>query len=190
MLTYSLHTSSKIPLYEQLYQAIKIDILEGKLKSNEKLPSKRNFSKHLGISVVTIETSYQQLQAEGLIYSLPKKGFFVAQIQVQRVKSEKRIRLVSDFKIRSENPKTKFNLGSNQINPETFPFATWSKLLRSVLNDNQEQLVEPSPSQGVLELRQAIASHLNAYRGMAIDPQQIVIGAGTDYLYLLLIQLW
>ena len=64
MLTYSLHTSSKIPLYEQLYQAIKIDILEGKLKSNEKLPSKRNFSKHLGISVVTIETSYQQLQAE------------------------------------------------------------------------------------------------------------------------------
>ncbi|HFI0810814.1 TPA: PLP-dependent aminotransferase family protein [Streptococcus suis] len=189
MLTYSLHTSSKIPLYEQLYQAIKTDILEGKLKANEKLPSKRNFSKHLGISVVTIETSYQQLQAEGLIYSLPKKGFFVAQIQVQRVKSEKRIRLVSDLYLRSEYPKTKFNLGSNQINPETFPFATWSKLLRSVLNDNQEQLVEPSPSQGVLELRQAIASHLNAYRGMAVDPQQIVIGAGTDYLYLLLIQL-
>lgn len=97
--------------------------------------------------MVTIETSYQQLQAEGLIYSLPKKAFFVAQIQVQRVKSEKKIRLVSDLKIRSENPKTKFNLGSNQINPETFPFATWSKLLRSVLNDNQEQLVEPSPSQ-------------------------------------------
>ncbi len=189
MLTYSLNSSSKIPLYEQLYTSIKKDILKGRLLAHEKLPSKRNLSKHLGISVVTIESSYQQLQAEGFIYSLPKKGFFVSKIHLQKIHTQKKIRLDSVSETRSVLPRTELNLSHHQIDPETFPFATWSRLLRSVLNENQEKLVDVSPSQGILSLRQAIAEHLNAYRGMAVDPQQIIIGAGTDYLYLLLIQL-
>lgn len=65
----------KIPLYEQLYRAIKIDITNGTLKANDKLPSKRSLAKHLGISIVTVETGYQQLKAEGYIYSQTKKAF-------------------------------------------------------------------------------------------------------------------
>lgn len=63
------------------------------------------------------------------------------------------------------------------------------KIVHQVLNNCQDELVHPSSSKGVLLLRQAIAKHLNDYRGMAVDPRQIIIGTGTEYLYTILIQL-
>ncbi|WP_204983789.1 PLP-dependent aminotransferase family protein [Streptococcus equinus] len=189
MLTYSLDKKGAIPLYEQLYRAIKKDITIGILKAGEKLPSKRNLAKHLGISIVTVETSYQQLKAEGYIYSQAKKGFFVSEINPHHPPVEKTIRLLSNPESRPDEAKAYLRLSNNQTNSETFPFATWSKIVRQVLNNCQDELVHPSPSKGVLLLRQAIAKHLNDYRGMAVDPRQIIIGAGTEYLYTILIQL-
>lgn len=189
MLTYSLDNHGNIPLYEQLYRAIKQDITRGTLSANEKLPSKRNLAKHLGISMVTVENSYQQLKAEGYIYSLAKKGFFVSEINLHHPPVEKTIRLLSHPKTMPDENKSLLRLSNNQTNSETFPFATWSKIVRQVLNNCQNELVQPSPSKGILLLRQAIAKHLNDYRGMAVDPRQIIIGAGTEYLYTILIQL-
>ena len=81
MLTYSLYEKGTKPIYEFLYECIKNDILSGNLSPDEKLPSKRSFAKNLGISVITVENTYSQLTAEGFIYSLPQKGFFVANIK-------------------------------------------------------------------------------------------------------------
>ena len=67
--------------------------------------------------------------------------------------------------------------------------STWARLVRQVLSEGAEELLSPIPHQGLLELRQAIASDLAAYRGMAVEPEQIVVGAGAEYLYLLLSQL-
>ncbi len=78
MLTYNLTKNSR-PLYENLYRCIKNDILNKVLTANEKLPSKRKFASHLGISVITIENAYSQLLAEGYIHSLPKKGYYVSE---------------------------------------------------------------------------------------------------------------
>lgn len=189
MLTYSLDNHASIPLYEQLYRAIKNDITTGILEAGEKLPSKRNLAKHLGVSIVTVETSYQQLKAEGYIYSQAKKGFFVSKINPHHPPVEKTIRLLSNPESMPDEVKPSLRLSNNQTNSETFPFATWSKIVRQVLNNCQNELVHPSPSKGVLMLRQAIAKHLNDYRGMAVDPRQIIIGAGTEYLYTILIQL-
>ena len=183
MLTYSLDNHGNIPLYEQLYRAIKQDITRGTLSANEKLPSKRNLAKHLGISMVTVENSYQQLKAEGYIYSLPKKGFFVSEINLHHPPVEKTIRLLSHPETMPDENKSLLRLSNNQTNSETFPFATWSKIVRQVLNNCQNELVQPSPSKGILLLRQAIAKHLNDYRGMAVDPRQIIIGAGVFVYY-------
>ena len=69
------------PLYIQLYNFIKSEIQKGNLKANDKLPSKRKLSKALDISQNTIESSYGQLITEGYIVSLPKKGYYVSNIQ-------------------------------------------------------------------------------------------------------------
>lgn len=81
MLTYNLNRHGIEPLYEALYNAIKNDIQLGKLLPDEKLPSKRAFSKHLGISTITVENAYNQLLAEGYIYSIPKSGYYVSHIE-------------------------------------------------------------------------------------------------------------
>ena len=124
MLTYSLDKKGAIPLYEQLYRAIKKDITIGILKAGEKLLSKRYLAKRLGISIVTVETSYQQLKAEGYIYSQAKKGFFVSEINPHHPPVEKNIRLLSNPEIRPDEAKTYLRLSNNQTSSETFPFAT------------------------------------------------------------------
>ena len=74
MLTYNFEERKNCPLYEFLYQKMKEDILQGNLKANERLPSKRSLARHLEISVITVENAYAQLMMEGYIYSKEKSG--------------------------------------------------------------------------------------------------------------------
>ena len=76
MLTYSMEERGRMPLYDYLSRRIKADIWAGKLKPGERLPSKRALAEHLHISVMTVEGAYQQLEAEGYVYTQPKRGFF------------------------------------------------------------------------------------------------------------------
>ena len=78
---------------------------------------------------------------------------------------------------------------SNQTCQEQFPFSNWAKLMREVLKEEREGLMINAPCAGILPLREAIAGHLKAFRGMEVDPEQIIVGAGTEYLYGLLLQL-
>ena len=166
MLTYNLTATGSDSLYESLYKCIKNDILQGKLCAGEKLPSKRSFAKNLGISVITVENAYGQLSDEGYIYSMPKRGFYVSDIDLVAARG---INMKGISKSADRN--------------------IWSKTVRSVLNDNQIQLMINSPCAGILPLRNAIAHYLRDFRGMQVFSHQIIIGAGTEYLYGLLIQL-
>ena len=80
MLTYSFSEIGSMSLYEYLYQCIKNDIVSGALAPGDRLPSKRSFSRHLNVSAITVENAYGQLLAEGYIYSIPKKGYYAADI--------------------------------------------------------------------------------------------------------------
>lgn len=185
MLTYSQDGRRGEPLYEYYYKCIRADIEDGSLKAGTKLPSKRSFAEHNGISVITVEGTYGQLAAEGYIYSEAKRGFFVADINVK-----KPVGLAgADHEIRSVSEDYSYNLASQSTPAEQFPFATWTRLMRRRIADEQEAMLKPSPSGGIYELRQAIAEHLHAFRGITVAPEQIIIGAGTEYLYSLIVSL-
>ena len=81
MLTYDLDARGGLPLYEYLYRRIREDILGGVLAAGERLPSKRAFAEHLQVSVVTVETAYRQLEAEGYVCTRPRRGFFVLPVE-------------------------------------------------------------------------------------------------------------
>ena len=195
MLTYSFENIGKESLYQHLYNCIKNDILQGTLSEGYKLPSKRSFAKHLNISTITIETAYNNLLSEGYIYSIPKKGYYVAEISnVFNTPYSNPINTRAHFTSNNSDntQKTKnyiANFNSNQTNPDNFPFSIWAKLLREVINNYRSELMINSPFGGIIELREAIANHLYNYRGISVSPEQIIIGAGTEYLYGLLIQL-
>ncbi len=184
MLTYELKKSPGIPLYEALYRCIRGDILSGKLAAGEKLPSKRALSAHLEVSKITVEAAYNQLAAEGYIVAREKVGYFVEAVDTvpQPARQEKRPAVCP-----KEPQPALLDLTANT--PAKFPFTVWSRLQRETLLDFGHNLLEPVPHQGVEALRQAIAGHLAGFRGMQVDPENIVIGAGTDFLYNLLLQL-
>ena len=184
MLTYELKKSPGIPLYEALYRCIRGDILSGKLAAGEKLPSKRALSAHLEVSKITVEAAYNQLAAEGYIAAREKVGYFVEAVDTVAQPLRPADPPVSSA--RAQNPPL-LDLTANI--PAKFPFTVWSRLQRETLLDFGHNLLEPVPHQGVAALRQAIAGHLAGFRGMQVDPENIVIGAGTDFLYNLLLQL-
>ena len=194
MLTYSFENIGSDSLYEYLYKCIRDDIVMGNLLAGTKLPSKRTFAKNLGISVITVEGAYEQLRAEGYIYSVAKKGFYVSDLKYALSGLE-----VSGERKKTKPVKTKRNEGmtqgyladfsSNQTDSDIFPFTIWTKTIREVLSDSRIELMTNSPCGGIRELRDAIAVYLKDFRGMDVKPEQIIVGAGTEYLYGLLIQL-
>lgn len=205
MLTYSFDDRGMDFLYEHLYKEIKNDILIGNLKAHEKLPSKRALAAHLNVSVVTVENAYSQLLAEGYIYSKPKSGFYVCDVKAEDADvvgvrnacytsgSEDHVTEHSHvIREHAESPGQNgffADFVNNSTLSENFPFSTWTKLMRETMMDDREKLMKRSPSGGIFELRKAIADYLYQFRGMSVSPNQIIVGAGTEYLYGLIIQL-
>ena len=180
MLTYELKKEPGMPLYESLYRCIREDILSGKLLPGQKLPSKRALCTNLQVSKITVEGAYNQLLDQGFIRSQEKVGYFVEDIHRTTPHP-----VAVDLPAAPEE--TYIDLTGN--GSVRFPFSVWSKLQRDVMLDLGERLLLPLDNQGLPELRIAIARHLGQFRGMVVDPQNILIGAGTDFLYNLLIQL-
>lgn len=219
MLTYSLSDIGNEPIYLYLYRCIKDDILSGALPADTKLPSKRSFASQLGISNITVENTYAILQSEGYLYSVPKKGYYVSDLSlvshplrfapnrndadegnsnssfsVSALSTESSVvPVIPDELLRKFHPETNtpatYDLVSNRTSSENFPFSIWAKLMRNVISLQSEELMSALPCGGSMTLRSAICEHLTQFRGMHVRPEQVIIGAGTDYLYSLLIPL-
>ena len=180
MLTYDF-SKGEGPLYQKLYNFIKADITKGVLLPGEKLPSRRSLSGNLGISTVTVDNAYDQLVEEGYIEAVPKRGYFVAETLTISFPEEKK----SDYKAKAKKTKDEYDFDCALSRPaaETFPFSVWAKLTRENVAGRSDKLLEVSESSGIYELREAIAGHLASFRGLHASPDQIVVGAGTEYLY-------
>ena len=179
MLTYNFTNIGSDSMYEYLYKCIKNDILQGTLQAGEKLPSKRSFAKNLGISVITVENAYEQLIAEGYIYSMPKRGFYVTDFKgVLETKQREEVQEIIPLTSGENSYLADFT--SNQTEADQFPFTIWAKMVREVLSDSRIQLMTNPPCGGIMSLRQSIAGYLKDFRGMTVQPEQIIIGAGTE----------
>ena len=87
-MTIYIDNKSGAPIYDQIYRQIKNQIISGELTEDEALPSIRNLAKDLRISVITTKRAYDELEREGFIYTLPAKGCFVAQKNVELLREE------------------------------------------------------------------------------------------------------
>lgn len=184
MLTYDLEQRGSLARYDYLYRCIREDILSGRLRAGERLPSKRSLAQHLNTAVVTVENAYAQLEAEGYLYAREKRGYYVASVEARLPQGE-----APKQERKPEQEPWLLDLGGLGSGTEGFPFSLWARLTRQVLTQRGEQLLRAMPPNGVMELRQAISRHLYRFRGISAAPEQIVVGAGTEYLYNLLVQL-
>ncbi len=185
MLTYNLERTSLKSLYELLYEHIRADIHSGVLTRGERLPSKRTLAQHLRISVITVENAYAQLIDEGYVTSIQKRGYYVAAFDAPS-SYQKTASYVGEP---LSSAALFMDFSDRGTDADGFPFSVWAKIMRGVLQEKDKKLLEPLAHNGIFELRASIAAHLTRFRGLTADPAQIVIGAGTEYLYNILVQL-
>ena len=196
MITIDFEKKGKFGLSEFIYISIKEQILSGKLNANYKLPSKRTFAEHLGVSIITIQNAYNQLICEGYIYSLEKKGYFVTDISLEpSIKQNHKKDVINHSETKKQNVELSkkeellIDFTNNSTSAQKFPFNLWAHILRQVLNSSDEKLLQRIDAKGIFELRKAISSYLLEFRNMDVSPEQLIIASGTETLYTILSQL-
>ena len=175
MKTREIKKQGKKPLYETLYEKIKKDVVSGKIKQGEKLPSKRALAERLGVSVITVDAAYRLLIDEGYVYSRERSGFFVgggAQGRVDRITPSVSVDVVT---------------AKSDVD---FRFSSFSKIMRKVITDYDRALLIKPPAFGCVELRKALSDYLYRYRGMDVGYENIIIGSGSEYFYGMIVALF
>lgn len=168
------------PAYLQLYYLLKQDIIAGIYPFQSKLPSKRTLAIETGTSVITVEHTYAMLCDEGYVESRERSGYFV-------------IFHIEDGFL-STSPQNSisiphFSQDENHKSNMDFPFSVLTKTMRKVISHYDEYILNKSPNAGCLELRKVLKHYLYTSRDISTDIEQIIIGAGAEYLYSLLIPL-
>ena len=170
---YIIDEKSNLPAYLQLYQYFRDDIVKGVYPYKSKLPSKRITCAETGLSVITVEHAYEILMQEGYVESKERSGYYVI--------FQPNIGFASFSKI-SHAHKTDFDV-IGDTNLYSFPFCSIAKAMRKVINDFEGEILVRSPNLGCYELRKNISLYLARSRGIHATAEQIIIGAGSEYLY-------
>ena len=200
MISMEFDNNSSKSLYVQLYEYLRNEIAEGRIRPGERLPSLRNMAAILGISVTTVKIAYDQLMVEGYVISRPQSGFYAAQGAVGSAgpdrsafesdnsrnlggdKSKESEKGSRDTKPAEETTGLSAHAQSLSCDPESFDFVKWKKCMASVLNETPELLLTEADRQGEPELRKEIAAYIYKSRGVICTQEQVVISAGTQQL--------
>lgn len=168
-------------LYKKLYASLRADIESKVYAPGQRLPSKRTLAKTVGVSVITVESAYAQLIAEGYVRTMEKRGYYVCELPDEMHHHGK----VSNVEEASEDSieAPRIDLTTNDADIRSFPYSVCMKNMKNVLRDRKDDVMRRSPCVGTLELRRAISDHLRTFRGISAPAERIVVGAGSELLY-------
>jgi len=191
-MTIQLQANSDKCLYEQIYDHIRLEIREGKLLAGEKLPSTRSLAEYLQVARSTVDYAYDQLLSEGYIEARPYKGYYVCKIEellgVEALKEESKEQDTSlpVFVESGEQKGWTCDFSPNEVDMSGFPFGVWRRITKNILSDDNSELFAQGEAQGDKDMRVTIGRYLHSARGVNCEPEQIIVGAGNDYLLMLL----
>lgn len=183
-LTIVLDGKSGVPLYEQIYYHIKNEITEGGLPFGKRLPSTRKLAKFLQVSRTTVDLAYEQLVSEGYVEARPCKGYYVCELE-------------GICSLRPESPRARrkpkkqdagclYDFSPRGVDLNSFPLGAWRKISKEILMEDNTRFFQLGDPAGEWELRCTIADYLHQARGVSAEPEQIIVGAGNDFLHMLL----
>ncbi len=193
-MTIRLQINGEKCLYEQIYEHIRQEIKEGKLLAGERLPSMRSLAEYLQVARSTVDYAYDQLRSEGYIESKPYRGYYVCSTEellgleecLSMDSMEKTRSALSTGQSRQKKEQLRYDFSPNGIDMSAFPFSVWKKITKNILNNNNIELFSQGEAQGDYDLRFTISRYLHSSRGVNCSPEQIIVGAGNDYLLMLL----
>ncbi|WP_035790808.1 MocR-like pyridoxine biosynthesis transcription factor PdxR [Butyrivibrio sp. FC2001] len=191
----------KVKRYLKVYEQVREDIINGRYTVGTKLPSKRVMAEAMGVSVITIEHAYELLAEEGYISPREKSGYFVSFDDKEiytGVNSKSVIHAGNrnNSAVRADKkPVGSFSkvnatdeIKSSSLSVPKFSYSIYAKTVRRVLSEYDSYIMNKSPKNGTEELRNAITGYLGRSRRLVVSPDQIIVGAGAEYLYGLIVQ--
>ncbi|MCR5342663.1 MAG: PLP-dependent aminotransferase family protein [Butyrivibrio sp.] len=191
----------KVKRYLKVYEQVREDIINGRYTVGTKLPSKRVMAEAMGVSVITIEHAYELLAEEGYISPREKSGYFVSfddkeiytgvnSKSVIYAKNRNNSAVRADKKPVGSFSKVNATdeIKSSSLSVPKFSYSIYAKTVRRVLSEYDSYIMNKSPKNGTEELRNAIAGYLGRSRRLVVSPDQIIVGAGAEYLYGLIVQ--
>ena len=189
-----LKNQPQFPYYSQIYEHIKEEIKKDNIKPGMRLPSTRQLAEHLKVSRSTTLMAYEQLVSEGYIESIPCKGYYVLKIdnlmQTEQKRTEKSPFLISaPDPIKADEMDWCVDFSPRGIDLGTFPFNTWRRISKNTLIDDNREMFVPGDPQGEARFRETIRNYLHTARGVNCQAEQIIVGAGSEYLLMLLSQI-
>lgn len=185
---------SKLPLYLQIYEQIKQDIISGKITEGSKLLSTRALSTTLNVSRNTVESAYLQLYSEGYVRSKAGSGYIVEKLDkgiMWKIKSHDIDNIQKPSGRESGEENFKFDFKYGVLNPEDFPLRLWKKISNKCLTTlSLEDITSYGDPKGELGLRVEIMKYLNKSRGVYCKPEQIILSSGSEHCLSLICQLF
>ena len=180
MITISFNPDSGQPIYVQIYEYIKAEILSGRLSRQEKLPSSRSLASHLQVSRSTVDAAYSQLVSEGYVEAKEKRGYFVNPLTHTQNFPVSQPEEANHHSREKQTLPLSCDFNPDAIDTAHFPYSIWKSIgKRQLDNPDNFQMGDPL---GDRELRHAISDYLHGSRGVNCSPETIVVGAGLDYL--------
>lgn len=197
--TLSLDAESQVPLYRQLYEALRQAILTGQLRAGRRLQSTRELAAELGVSRNTVMNAFEQLLAEGYLEGQVGSGTYVsralpddmlyARADAASVRGARRKGRALSGRgqiiagtLMNASPvpghTRAFRLGTPAL--DAFPFDVWMKLTARHWRYPRRDLLGYGDSAGYAPLREAISEYLGAARAVRCAPDQVIITSGTQ----------
>ncbi|WP_246009552.1 PLP-dependent aminotransferase family protein [Brevibacillus fluminis] len=192
MIRLHVETDRQQPIYMQLYQHFRTEIQEGKQESGSKLPSIRTLAEELKVSKTTVELAFAQLLAEGYIESRQRSGYYVAQLEASVIVHSRGYNPVpakADGR-KKDAARIEYDFHSASVDPHSFPYKLWRRLSNQATHEVEHDFLRYGGRRGEAGLCKALAAYLHRSRGVNCKPEQMIIGAGTQYLIMLLCQLF
>lgn len=186
MMIFHLENNTKVPLYIQMYMEIKKQIQAGVVHANEKLPSKKSFMEHYHISQNTVQNALYLLLEEGYIYSIERKGYFVSNIENMLTNSFPMKHKIQE----SYQKKLKYDFAYSGVDSKSIPKTILKRITRDIYDEYNDELLFQGHIQGYFPLRESICQYLENSRDFSVDPNQIIISSGTEYLFYIIFKIF
>jgi GntR family transcriptional regulator/MocR family aminotransferase len=181
-----LDRKAKIPLFGQLYEFFREAILRGQLRQHEALPSIRLLAQQLAVGKNTVIKAYEQLVAEGYLYNKPQQGYFVDRVAGWMIQPNGQMAEWRPTAVPAGTPQlpsARFNVCPWVIDTEHFPVSDWKRAESLSMNKLLYQYNCPDEQVG---LKEQLLRYLYNCRGVHARPEQVVLCAGSNVVYLLL----
>jgi GntR family transcriptional regulator/MocR family aminotransferase len=175
---FTLDRLSPLPLIRQIYDEISAQILAGDLAAHEKLPSTREASEELGVSRNVILEAYDQLAAEGYVLSIEGAGTFVAEGSFLGARRASRPTESPLPSVAAPQGKPAIEFVSGRPALDLVPYKNWARLECAARLDAPDSLGY-APSEGRIELREALSRYIRRKRGIECDSDRIIITSGA-----------